>query len=384
MDNMGKRTFLGDAYIENLKNILKEGVETSPRGNKITEIIGTSIEGDMDNLGNLLSIKGIRDLDSTSDSLSSAAKYLIAELFWYFSGSEGSEFIQFYGDIWKNIKNTDGTLNSNYGRSVFYTKVSSGSNLTRYDWILNALKQDPDTRQAIIHYTDNRIFNKDFGKDFTCTQLQHFFLRNGCLYSIVYIRSSDAIYGLNFDIPFWTLVHLKMLSDLNSSKIFKEPIRMGTIKINFGSSHIYEKHYELCRNIVDFWNKNRDNHNKYFKRLDFKTCPSTNYALDQELTELLHTAANLAYTHINNTREEDSDFSFQFMFNMKSVLDGEKKYPDLLGSPFYYAKKLMQVFRLVYFEKITDTKKLQDFNSEWFDCVVKKWFNCIFKISDVK
>ena len=235
---------IGNAYIEMLGKVLSYGSICEPRGKEIKELLGVSFTGKCDK-NQLLNF----DYRNISDANTAEGGYLLAEIFWYMSGNKYVNFIGEYGSIWKNITNFDGSVNSNYGRSVFY-KNAGKTKMSRYKRMIKAIKDDPDTRQAIISYTNNKIYDSDT-KDFTCTQLQHFFVRNRVLHSIVYIRSSDMIYGLGYDIPWWSIVQQIAFLELKNEGIVDE---IGNLTVNIGSAHIYKNHYELGNKLITDYN----------------------------------------------------------------------------------------------------------------------------------
>ena len=172
-------------------------------------------------------------ISSDERSLETIKKYLYGEFSWYLGGSREVKDIEKYSKFWRKIQNPDGTVNSNYGYLVFRTG--------QFDHTLSSLLKDPYSRQAVILY-NNPDYYFAGNKDFICTQLQQFFIRDNKLISQVYIRSSDVILGLTYDIPWWRLVQEQlrlMLVDVYPR------LESGYMKINFGSVHVYEDKFHL-------------------------------------------------------------------------------------------------------------------------------------------
>lgn len=184
--------------------------------------------------------------------------YLKAELAWYLSGSSSIKDISKYSQVWKSIANK-GKVNSNYGRIVFHeihdinfdfkdNELKLKIPTTMFDYAFDALCKDVDTRKSIILYNNPKYFNLE-NKDFICTQTQQFFIRNGILHSIVNIRSSDAIYGLTYDIPWYSLVQQAMVHEYNENT--NNPVVLcGDLTIMIGSSHIYQRHFEHVKSMI--------------------------------------------------------------------------------------------------------------------------------------
>jgi thymidylate synthase len=232
-------------YKEYLEVLIKCGLDITARGMKTKEILG-------------LQIIPKADLYSTSSrSLvgnSKPAKYVLEELIWFMNGSLKSSDIEHASKFWNLIADKDGKINSNYGHIVIwrqlphYTTEKTGLNAgitTGINWVLDELRMDSNSRKAIIMYnTPEYYYNQN--KDFVCTISQQFFIRQEKLYTIVNIRSSDAIRGLSFDIPWWSFISKVIANSLK--------VEYGQMIINIGSGHIYQEHYPLvARMIGESW-----------------------------------------------------------------------------------------------------------------------------------
>lgn len=180
----------------------------------------------------------------SSRPLDKVMHYLRGEMCWYMSGSRSVKDIARYSKFWEKIQNEDGTANSNYGYLVFYKENKYG--FTPFEWVIYSLLKDQNSRQAIMLYNDFDYFY-DANKDFVCTQSQHMFIREDYLVSIVYLRSSDAILGLTYDIPWWSFVQQQAFIALSHD--FPQ-LKNGNIIVNIGSSHIYEDKFETAEKML--------------------------------------------------------------------------------------------------------------------------------------
>jgi len=223
-------------YFELLKEIYETGETVGPRGLETRELRNVVLDVDT---YNAVSVPVCRDWQDVR-------KYLYAELAWYMSGDRKLDKIRPFSKFWDKIANPDGTINSNYGDLVFYRKNSLG--MTSFNWALISLLSDQDTRQAIILYNDRELFYKG-NKDLICNQYQQFFIRNNVLDCTVTLRSSDAIYGLTFNIPWWSFVHQRMYLMLKKSEY--PELQLGKITAFIGSSHIYQNKYELVKEMLN-------------------------------------------------------------------------------------------------------------------------------------
>lgn len=199
------------------------------RGLETKEITGVALTPDFD----------LYKTQARSLVNSKQYEYLMNEFVWYLNGELWPDYIAQYAPFWNKIADANGLIQSNYGFQVLYNTIHPG-NTTPAEWCRKALEKDLYTRQAIMLYNhDDNIKNT---KDFICTQTQQFLFRNEHLDSIVYIRSSDAIRGLSFDIPWWRLMTIIMSNTLH--------IKPGKLKVFIGSSHVYKEHFTLVKNLA--------------------------------------------------------------------------------------------------------------------------------------
>lgn len=223
-----------EVYYKILDNIYNNyEFEISPRNEKVREI------------SNLITvIKNPRSNLFINIARPYPYKYLAGELYWYFTGQNKIEFINKYSSFWKHLVNPDGeTVNSAYGNLLFCEQTPMG---TEWQWALNALKNDKDTRQAIIRF--NKPQHSFIGnKDFVCTLNGIFNIRNNKLNFTIIMRSQDEIFGRTFDVPFFTILQQQMLNHL----LPKYPtLKLGEFVQHNISSHIYERNYQLVEKML--------------------------------------------------------------------------------------------------------------------------------------
>ena len=228
-------TFAG--VYEELLHDLIENPEyvTQPRDMKINEICDVALV--VENPISCLYLNPFR---------SSQLKYIAAEFLWYFMGRNDVNFISKYAKFWESIENGDGTVNSSYGHLLFNNKNEHG--FTQYLWALESLAQDKDSRQAVIHFnlpTHQRPGNKDF----VCTMYGIFQIRDNKLNFTVSMRSNDVILGLPTDVAFFVILQSQMLAHLRTKAGYPE-LEMGTYTHIANSSHVYERHFELVKNMI--------------------------------------------------------------------------------------------------------------------------------------
>lgn len=168
--------------------------------------------------------------------------YVVAELLWYLSGSDLTEWIANYSSFWNNISDDGKTANSAYGARIFkpHPRIASGK-FSQWDYIINELKNDPDSRRAVVHIRSpwDSIEAK---LDVPCTLSLQFFIRDEKLHLVAHMRSSDLILGIAYDIPAFTLLQELMALELG--------VKVGSYTHVSNSLHIYERHYDMVEAML--------------------------------------------------------------------------------------------------------------------------------------
>ena len=213
--------------------------EYSPRGQKTKELIQQTLiienpdECIVKNPGRKLSLE-----------------YLESEIKWYMSGDLSVKKIEDSASLWKKIADENGNINSNYGHFTFKQKLDKFSG-SQYDWVIDCLKKDKDSRQGIINF--NQPTHKYIGnKDFPCTINTQYMIRNNKLIGITNMRSNDLIYGFCYDFPFFSLIQQKLTEELKNTY---PNLELGANIHTASSLHVYEKHFKMIEEII----KNYDN-----------------------------------------------------------------------------------------------------------------------------
>ena len=222
-------------YFDLLKKVYEWGHEVKTRGLLTRELCGEIL---------VLPDYNAISVENDIRSWKSIKAYLYPELSWYMSGRLSTDDILPYSKFWAGIQNADGTANSQYGHLVFYRRNIKGT--TGFDWAARQLEQDESSRKALILYNDVDFMFEE-NKDLICNQSQVFHIRDGALNCHVYLRSSDMIYGLTFNMPWWSFVHQQMLLRLRRTY---PNLRLGFIQAYLASVHIYENKFELVKKML--------------------------------------------------------------------------------------------------------------------------------------
>lgn len=210
--------------------------ETQPRDLKIKENLNVALE--IEN-----PILSLYD----NHRRGSQEKYIAAELLWYFLGRNDVSFIKKFASFWETIQNEDGTVNSSYGNLLFKKKNRFGK--TQYEWAIESLIQDSDSRQAIMHF--NLPEHQYPGnKDFVCTMYGIFHIRDNKLHLTVSMRSNDAILGTPTDIAFFSILQQQALAHLKFEKY--PELKLGSYTHVINSYHIYERNFKIVEEMLEY------------------------------------------------------------------------------------------------------------------------------------
>lgn len=158
--------------------------------------------------------------------------YLNAEFSWYAEGRKDTEFIAQYASFWKQIS-IDGNANSAYGRWIFNEGVN------QWERVYSLLKEDKDTRKAVIYLGDRNNFHT---LDTICTNNLQFRIVDNKLELYVTMRSNDFVWGFRNDTFMFTMMQQHMAKKLG--------IDCGKYYLFTPSFHIYEKDFcKLCDDL---------------------------------------------------------------------------------------------------------------------------------------
>jgi thymidylate synthase len=218
--------------------IINEDFVIDKTGSKVVEIIGCKI----DKLNPLQPNLNFNEIRKTPE------KYVDKELKWYLSQS--LSIINYVDDIkiWNDVctKDDKKEINSNYGWCIF-----SQENYNQYDFCLNELINNKESRRACMIYTRPSMtieYNRNGMSDFICTFNTQQFIRNNKFIYIVNMRSNDFKSGFFSDFPWHCFVYNKLFNDLKNKYI---DLQIGTIIWEANSFHVYERDFIMIQKIIE-------------------------------------------------------------------------------------------------------------------------------------
>jgi thymidylate synthase len=206
------------AVIQELRD---SGAPIKPSKGPASEIVGASLE-----------LTNPRARLSRSDARSIAFSAL-GEFLWYLSGSEAADAISYYIKMYDSLA-VDGTVEGAYGPRL------RGDD-KRLDEVIGVLRSKKDSRQAVLQIFGHADLRNAL--DVPCTCVIQFFLRDGLLDLVVYMRSNDAFKGLPHDVFCFT-----MLQELVARAVGAE---VGRYVHTVGSLHLYDADKERADEFLN-------------------------------------------------------------------------------------------------------------------------------------
>src|SRR5690606_21129551 len=112
-------------------------------------------------------------------------------------------------------------------------------------YVIAKLVEDRDTRQAVVNIWRE---SPPESRDIPCTLSLQWLIRNGKLYCIATMRSSDLWLGHPYDTFNFSAISFYILLQLRTSGIL---VTLGDLHLTAGSKHIYERNVEQVSDIID-------------------------------------------------------------------------------------------------------------------------------------
>lgn len=158
-------------------------------------------------------------------------RFMYAEAAWILSGSnDAADIIPYCKNIVKYLDEGSNKFFGAYGPPV----------ISQLPYIAKTLKNDPTSRRAVLTIWRPAPPNS---KDIPCTISLHFMFRSGRLHTNVYMRSSDAWWGLPYDV-----FNFSCITAMLSLMLWKPPL--GRLMITHGSLHIYERFANQAKELT--------------------------------------------------------------------------------------------------------------------------------------
>lgn len=170
-----------------------------------------------------------------------------AELAWTLSGTKSIKWLLNYTRMWENFAEEDGTVAAAYGY-----RWRHHFNRDQLADALETLRNDPSNRQVVVMAWDP----SDDGllaarkKNVPCPLGFSLNIVDKKLNMSVYIRSSDVVVGLPYDV-----MHYALLLDVLCEELMLSPnhygLTRGSLMLALGHAHVYDTHFDLSRKMLE-------------------------------------------------------------------------------------------------------------------------------------
>ncbi|MEX2131687.1 MAG: thymidylate synthase [Pseudohongiellaceae bacterium] len=224
-------------YLDLLQDILDNGTEKSDRtGTGTLSVFGRQLRHDLNRGFPLLTTKKVH------------FKSIANELIWFLNGGTNTQWLHEHGvSIWDEWATEDGDLGPVYGKQWTAWPTRDGGTINQIDYVVDCLKHNPDSRRILFHgwnveYLPNeKISPQENVKQGRmalppCHLLYQFYVANRRLSCQLFIRSSDTLLGLPFNIASVALLTHMLAQQCD--------LELGEIIVCTGDSHIYNNHLE--------------------------------------------------------------------------------------------------------------------------------------------
>lgn len=213
-----KQLGVNHSYPALLDMIFKTGHTVNPRDQKTLEISPLTLH-----------IEDARRCVLTIPDRKLNYSFMVAECFWIMMGRDDVKMISHYNKNIGQFSDDGESFVGAYGPRI----------VDQLPYAMRTLRDDPSSRQAVILIWQRHLPKT---KDVPCTLTMQFLAREGKLHAIVNMRSSDAWLGIPYDVFNFAMILAAIAGDLNYG--------VGSLTINIGSSHLYERHWDRARKLA--------------------------------------------------------------------------------------------------------------------------------------
>ena len=224
-------------YLDLLRDIRDNGVDRGDRtGTGTRSVFGRQLRFNLAEGFPILTTKKVH------------FKSVVNELIWFLNGDTNTQWLRENGvSIWDEWATDEGDLGPLYGAQWVNWPTRDGKTINQIDYVIDCLKHRPESRRILFH-----AWNVEYLPDETmspqenveagrmalppCHLLYQFYVANGRLSAMLYIRSSDAFLGLPFNIASVSLLVHMLCQQVG--------LELGEVVVTMGDCHLYSNHAE--------------------------------------------------------------------------------------------------------------------------------------------
>lgn len=226
-----------DAWVKLLGELIK-APRSSPRGKPCREQLGVQLR--IDDARQNIILDTQRGLNY---------RFMVAEWLWILAGLDRLDVLTRYNKQMAEFSDDGVHLAGAYGPRLKF----------QWPWLLKRLTEDLESRQGVVSiWTPAPASSKDVPCTLSAQYLVRLWVRDELqpvhkhewrLHTVMTMRSSDAWWGIPYDVFTFTMLANVLAGAL--SHVTRRPIRLGSLILNMGSSHLYEPHWETARSIAN-------------------------------------------------------------------------------------------------------------------------------------
>lgn len=209
-----------NGYVDLVEHVRKNGKPVSPRGMMTLEIEDAVVK-----------INNVFATLPTGVGRNPVAGIGAVEACQLLAGESRPSLVIAVGPQFKRYAEDDGKFYGSYGERT----------RGQYDAVIEKLTSDSSSRQAVVTMWNASLDNEPGKRDYPCTVMHQFRIRNNRLNMSVYMRSNDVWLGAAYDFFQFTRVHIALASVLG--------IEPGEYNHHVGSLHLYENNFEAAESL---------------------------------------------------------------------------------------------------------------------------------------
>ncbi|HSK12059.1 MAG TPA: thymidylate synthase [Phnomibacter sp.] len=218
-----------EQYHQLLRHILDNGVDKADRtGTGTRSVFGYQMRFNLQDGFPLVTTKKVH------------LKSIVHELLWFLKGETNIRYLKENGvSIWDEWADENGELGPVYGKQWRSWQGADGQTTDQISWLINELKQNPDSRRLIISAWNVADLPKM--ALMPCHNMFQFYTRpeadgTRSLSCQLYQRSADVFLGVPFNIASYALLTMMVAQVVDMVP--------GDFVHTFGDVHLYSNHFE--------------------------------------------------------------------------------------------------------------------------------------------
>ena len=189
-----------------------------------------------------------------------STRYFCRESLAYFKGGlDVDEGLAQASVVWRKLADKNNKIASNYGHYVFHQRVPEANNITQYEWVIQNLENNLDSRKAFININQPKHKVAE-SKDFPCTIGMQFYVRDNHLCCVVASRSTDIYTGLPYDMGFFAFITELVYKDLKERlpEEKAKDLKLGYVTMKTNFTQIYDKTRPAALALLECTNSGSD------------------------------------------------------------------------------------------------------------------------------